>query len=128
MYTESTKTSTRSKIALAASVASAPPNDASLLRFLGDFALDALQRGFALFDEFQVDAMVVQFGLHGGDRFVGFVDDFGEVARERPHLIGDRVGQQEADARQREEECEVYGEHREPARNARAVQRRPQPD
>ena len=46
---------------------------------------------------------------------------FGKVARERPHLIGDRVGQQEADARQREEECEVHGEHRQPARNARAV-------
>ena len=91
---------------------------------LGDFVLDALQRRFALFDEVHVDAVLVQFALEGRDLLVGFVDDVRKVVGERPHLIGDRVGEQEADAGQRQEECEVYGEHREPAGKARALQER----
>ena len=89
---------------------------------LATLLLDALQRRLALLDQFQMDAVVVQFVLEARDRLVGFVDDVRQVVGERAHLIGDRVGKQEADAGQREEECEVHGEHRQPAGQARALQ------
>ena len=58
-----------------------------------------------------VDALFIQFVLERREPFVGFFDDLRQVVREGAHLIGDRVRYQEADARERQEECEVDGEH-----------------
>ena len=48
MYTDSTNTSTRSKIALATSVSRPPPKDTIVLGALDDFVLERLQRRLAL--------------------------------------------------------------------------------
>ena len=101
MYTDSTNTSTRSKIALAASVASAPPNEASLLALLATLPSMLCSAVLPCLTSFRWMPWWSSSCLQGRDRFVGFVDDVRKVVAERAHLIGDRVGQQEADAGER---------------------------
>ncbi len=93
----------------------------------GDFVLERLQRGLALFDEVHVEAVAGRVCLQVRDRLVGFVDDVRQVVRERPHLIGDRVGEQHADPGERQEESEVHGEHRQTAGEPRSAAGRRRP-
>ncbi len=46
--------------------------------------------------------------LQRGDLLVRFVDEVGQVVRERPHLVGDRVGDEEADPGERARRMRRY--------------------
>ncbi len=123
MYTDSTNTSTMSKPALTASVSSAAAERHERAAAFGELVLQRLQRRLSLLCQLHVNAEPVQVALQGEDRAVGFVDEVGQAVRERPHLIGDRVGEQHADPGQRQEESEVHREHRQTPGKPRALEK-----
>ena len=72
------------------------PDD--LARAAGEPLADRLQRRLALLLDLDLDAAPVQPVLQVGERAVGVVDVARDLALERGGLVGDRVGEQEADA------------------------------
>ena len=86
----------------------------------GDALADRLQRGLALALDLDVDAAPVEPVLEVGERCVGVVDVARHVALEALRLVGDRVGEQEAEPDQERDQADHHDRDR---RAARDVQR-----
>ena len=120
MYTDTTIT----RISPSPAVTTRPEDLAAevddVARAADDLVLQRLQRGLALALDLDVDALAIEVGLQVGEPVVGVVDDPRHVVAELLRLVGDRVGQQHADADRRDQQAEVDDDDRQAARQTGA--------
>ncbi len=79
-------------------------------RAADDLVLQRPQRRLALLGDLDVDALVVEPLLQVGQPVVGVADDAGHVVAELARLVGDRVGERDAEADDRREQPQVDGD------------------
>ena len=91
---------------------------------LRDAVAERVDRGPARLGHLQVDPVAVEPVLDVGERVVDAVDDRRHLVAERRDLVGDRVGEQHAEADDRQQQDQVDGRDRRTAREVRAPQQR----